>query len=177
MPIGRRQIDRGRVAHNGVPKAFRSSPESPLVLLWRQIHQARTFWFLAGAAGVIVCLLLWARLPLAALRASWNDERLFVQPAVVSLENMRAKQTSLAEFKVKNLTDTTLTLRWMNPGSSMFKVQLPLEIAPGETKAVEVAVTPRQPGKYRQYIVFYTSDEIKPVFFVRFAGQVLPPQS
>jgi hypothetical protein len=53
-------------------------------------------------------------------------------------------------------------------------VKLPLEIAAGETKSIQVEVAPRHPGRYQQYIVFHTSDEIKPAFVVRFAGEVLP---
>jgi len=144
----------------------------------RQFLQTRLFWFLLGGVSVLLCAMVWARLPfrwLTVARASWNDERLFVEPAVLSLDGMRAKEKLTLPFQVTNLTDQKITLRWSTASNSYIaKVQLPVDIEPGEKKDLELSGLVPHAGKFSQYVLFYTSDEIKPAFFVRLAGKLAP---
>src|SRR5262245_24052232 len=144
----------------------------------RRIWQSRTLWCLVGAGAVLLAHWLWTWPQsgwIALTRASWNDERLFVEPKVLSLDGMRAKEKLTLPFHVTNLTEKKLTLRWSNSSNSYIaKVQLPVDIEPGERKEIELSGMVPHTGNYSQYVLFYTSDEIRPAFFVRLSGKLAP---
>jgi hypothetical protein len=127
-----------------------------------------------AAGTAVVCGTFFALTSDAAL-AALRGERISVKPAIGDVGNGRAGEKRAFEIQLTNHAATPINV--FGGGSSCGcdpTGDLPLALAPGESRSIRVQVSfAGSPGRFQRRVKLFTDDQAQGIFTVRFSGRVV----